>query len=512
MKRLAGSFHCSLVFALSLISAAASVGGAEARFNVTINDDKSGKPVPCRVHLKDPSGNSARAPGLPYFRDHFVCSGEVQLDLPFGNYTYEIERGPEYEMASGSFRVSDRNDQLLTLRLKRLVDMASEGWWAGDLHVHRPVQEIELLMEAEDLHVAPVITWWNNRNNWATNPVPKELLLRFDHNRFSQIMGGEDEREGGALMYFNLKEPIPFSSAKPEYPSPMQFLLQARKHEGVWVDVEKPFWWDAPTWIASGQVDSIGIANNHMCRDQMLANEAWGRARDVQRLPPPRGNGYWTQEIYYHILNCGLRIPPSAGSASGVLPNPVGYDRVYVYVGKNLTYEKWWEGLRAGHSFVSNGPLLRCQANGKLPGQIFTAHEGKELSVDLTATLTARDPISKIEIIKNGRIERAVPFEELKRMGKLGNLKFKESGWFLVRTIADNPKTFRFASTAPFYVEIGDAKHRISKASAQFFLDWVHERKSRVKLDNSAQRAEVMHYHEHAEKFWSDLVSKANAE
>ena len=46
---------------------------------------------------------------------------------------------------------------------------------------------------------------------------------------------------------------------------------------------------------------------------------------------PGRGtqwDGYWTQDIYYALLNCGLRIPPSAGSASGVLPNPVGYNRV----------------------------------------------------------------------------------------------------------------------------------------------------------------------------------------
>jgi len=34
-------------------------------------------------------------------------------------------------------------------------------------------------------------------------------------------------------------------------------------------------------------------------------------------------------------------------------------------------------------------------------------------------------------------------------------VKFNESGWFLVRVITDNPKTFRFASTAPYYVEIG---------------------------------------------------------
>src|SRR5262249_705740 len=81
------------------------------------------------------------------------------------------------------------------------------------------------------------------------------------------------------------------------------------------------------------QIDSIGLANNHMCRDRMYEDEAWGKPRIAERLPAPLGNGYWSQEIYYHVLNCGLRIPPSAGSASGVLPNPVGYDRVYVHVG-----------------------------------------------------------------------------------------------------------------------------------------------------------------------------------
>jgi hypothetical protein len=59
-----------------------------------------------------------------------------------------------------------------------------------------------------------------------------------------------------------------------------------------------------------------------------MATEAWGKPRDSQRLPGPLGNGYWSQELYYHILNAGIRLPPSAGSASGVLPNPVGYNRV----------------------------------------------------------------------------------------------------------------------------------------------------------------------------------------
>jgi hypothetical protein len=72
-----------------------------------------------------------------------------------------------------------------------------------------------------------------------------------------------------------------------------------------------------------------------------------------------------------------LRLPPSAGSASGVLPNPVGYDRVYVQLDGELSYEKWWDGLKLGRVFVSNGPLLRCRANGQWPGHIFKARRGK---------------------------------------------------------------------------------------------------------------------------------------
>lgn len=334
------------------------------RLQITVTEGGRSQSIPCRIHLKNANGKAVRAEKLPFFHDNFVCAGKVELELAPGNYTCEIERGPEYLMRTGSVAITGAATQNLDLKLERLADMAAEGWWSGDLHVHRPLADIELLMQAEDLHVAPVMTWWNAKNEWTRRGPPAALLVQFDRDRFYHVMAGEDEREGGALLYFNLKEPLPIASAKQEYPSPRKFLHEARQHAGVWVDIKKPFWWDMPVWLASGQVDSVGLANNHMCRDQMYDSEAWGRPRDKERLPPPRGNGFWTQEIYYHILNCGLRLPPSAGSASGVLPNPIGYDRVYVQVGPEITYEKWWEGLRAGRSFVSNGPLLRCKANG----------------------------------------------------------------------------------------------------------------------------------------------------
>jgi hypothetical protein len=313
-------------------------------------------------------------------------------------------------------------------------------------------------------------------------------------------------------LYFNLNEPLAIAGAGREYPPPLKFVEQARRHKDVWIDAEKPFWWDVPSWVASGQVDSIGLANNHMCRDRMSETEAWGKPRVAERFPPPRGNGFWSQEIYYHLLNCGLRIPPSAGSASGVLPNPVGYNRVYVHLGRDLDHAKWWQGLRAGRSFVTNGPLLRVRAGGQLPGHVFTGPAGKEVRLEVTADLTSNDPVPFLEIIKDGEVERRVPFREWSRAGTLGTLSFQRSGWFLVRAITDNPRTFRFASTAPYYVEVGETTRRVSKRSAQFFLDWTRERAGRIRLDDPAQRREVLEYHSRAEKFWQDRVASANAE
>ncbi len=484
--------------------------GSELR--LTILDSVTGKPVPCRIHLKDAAGKPVRRGGLPSWHDHFVCDGLAKLELPPGAYSYEIDRGPEYRLATGRLTVAEQTPQEITNRLQRLVDLSKDGWWSGELHVHRPLRDIELLMRAEDLHVAPVITWWNANSEWNKRAVPSTVLVPFDGNRFYHLMGGEDERAGGALLYFNLAQPLPISGAEREYPSPMKFLADAHRLEGVWVDIEKPFWYDTPVWLASGMVDSIGIAHNHMQRDGVMANEAWGRARDRGRFRDPHGNGLWTQEIYYHILNCGLRIPPSAGSASGVLPNPVGYDRLYVHVDGDLTYEKWWQGLKAGRVFVSNGPLLRCRANGQLPGHVFKAETGAGLDLRLEGVLDSRDPVSSVEIVQNGRIIRSFSDSSWKPTGSLGTITFKASGWFLVRAIAAVTNTFRFASTGPFYVEVGPAPERVSRTSAQFFLDWVRERQSQIKINDPRQQDEVLAYQKKAEQFWERKVIHANAD
>ena len=475
---------------------------------------ESGKLLPCRIHLKEASGKPIQAPGLPFWRDHFACAGTVELDVPAGAYHYEIERGPEYAPVIGDLEIKGPETKI-SKTLKRICNLRSQGWYSGDLHVHRSIDDVPLLMQAEDLDFAPTITWWNERNPWKENTLPPDVERTFDSNRHYTIMAGEDEREGGALLYFGLKRPLDLTAQSREFPSPMKFVLEAhQQNPDVWIDVEKPFWWDVPVWLASGQMDSIGLANNHMCRSQMYENEAWGFPRDVQRLPNPTGNGMWTQEIYYHILNCGIRIPPSAGSASGVLPNPVGYNRVYAHLDQPFTSQNWFEAVRRGNTFVTNGPLLIVKVNNTFPGSTFSLKADGKLALTFDAQLITNDFVPKLEVIYNGDVVKSINCQNVTEQRLQFDVEIDQPGWFLIRAITDVQHTFRFASTAPWYVESEDVKSPVKKDSAEFFLELAKQRADRVRtnLTDPGQLRSVIEPHEAAIVFWTNRVHSATHE
>jgi hypothetical protein len=265
-----------------------------------------------------------------------------------------------------------------------------------------------------------------------------------------------------------------------------------------------------PLLVAHGLVDSIEVADGRLLRDGMADGPVTGKPRDGGLYPTSRGYARWIQDIYFKLLECGLRIPPSAGSGSGQSPNPLGYNRVYVHVDEPFSYAAWWENLRAGRVTVTNGPLLRPTVEGRLPGHVFQLAEGQTVRFEIGLTLSTREPISYLEIIRNGRVAHSVPLEQYAQSGRLPPVEFDQPGWFLVRVITDRPDTYRFAMTAPWYVEV-DGRRRVSRSAARFFLDWVYERARRIEL-TGPQRDEVIAYHRAARDFWQRLVDRAGVE
>ncbi len=449
----------------------------EGQLELSVIDRDTGKPIAVRVHLQNvATKRPVRPPGVPVLGDHFVFYDKIELKLPLGSYKFVMERGPEYLVRTGHFTINHYADDRKTVDLKRFVEMAAEGWYAGDLDVYRREPQIELLMQAEDLYVAVLA----DATPSATGPA-QQPVTRFDGTRFFGRRSSDD-------------------------------------------DVTFPFSWDFPLRASANRLESVQVAHRHLLRDGVVDHEADGRPRDRSVYPGLLGNGFWSTDIYYHLLNCGLRLPPSAGSGSGWEPpkatrtagapsvratkpnfNPIGYNRVYALVEGELTWDKWWDAVRAGRTMVTNGPLIHPSVEGHPPGHIFHADAGQTVELELGLSLQTRDKISYLEVIKDGKTAHSARLDQWKENGgKLPPLKFTQSGWFLVRAVADEPATYRFAMTAPYYVQIGD-QPRISRDSARFFVDWCAQRSKDSKLGAS------MDDWRSALEYWTTLLKNANA-
>jgi hypothetical protein len=118
-----------------------------------------------------------------------------------------------------------------------------------------------------------------------------------------------------------------------------------------------------------------------------------------------------------------------------------------------------------------------------------------------------------LEVIHNGKVVKTIDCGEAVAQDLRADVEISESGWFLVRAIAEADETFRFGSTGPYHVELGPKRQHVSRASCEFFRKWVEERIARVtaNVEAEADRANVLQYHERALEFWGERLAGANA-
>lgn len=124
------NFKLVVTFAVIVVSSF-SPAHAAGELTLTIVDSATGKPVPCRMHLRNEKGKPHRATRMLFWHDHFTFPGTVKLKLPPGTYQFEIERGLEYARRSGHFVMEKTSQDQQVLDLPRVCNMADESWWSG---------------------------------------------------------------------------------------------------------------------------------------------------------------------------------------------------------------------------------------------------------------------------------------------------------------------------------------------------------------------------------------------
>ena len=268
--------------------------------------------------------------------------------------------------------------------------------------------------------------------------------------------------------------------------------------------------WDLPMWIASRRLGSLMVLGPPLQADAIRTPSVGWRPHDPELFPGDLGPARWSEAIYFRLLNCGLRLPPLAGSGSGWNSNPVGYNRVYVHLAGPLTEDAWWEGLTAGRVMITNGPLMLPLVNGEMPGHVFRAAQGQQIVLQPSLNLYTREKIDYLELIQDGRIRENIPLKDwVKEQGRLPSVTFDRSGWLIIRAVTDSPRTLRTVMTGPYYVQIGE-QPAVSRQAAEFFREWAQLRKEHLVADQVS--AEVLRFHRAALTYWQQQVDRANVD
>lgn len=449
-----------------------------SRVRVEARDRVSNELVAARLYVTDLSDVPRTPPGVIAYdrRDehHFIANGSVEFELAAGDYRLVVERGTEYLPGSANLSIRPGQTAHHTLSLTRWIDMNRRGWYSGDLHNHRRADEMPALLQAEDLNLAPTLTdWiWEDRNV-ASAPTVSNPFRQVGSRYHYSVLDKEVERleaGPGAVALLGLRSPIPFEGYRLHPPNSV-FAARARA-QGGYIDAEKIVWRDGAALAALGLIDFVGIVHNHFNRhDVELETDRWGMIpKSRPEFHTVGGMPLWSMEVYYHLLNCRFRLPVSAGSASGVKAAPLGYNRVYVHLDKPFSYSAWFESLKAGRSFATNGPMLFLTADGEEPGPPLRGKAPRKVRIRVEA-LSPR-PLDRVEIVVNGRVVRSLSTPDSKgRWVAEMDHTFDRDGWVAARAFEPVARTIRFAHTSPVYIDLG---HPAPAADdARFFLEWI---------------------------------------
>jgi hypothetical protein len=450
---------------------------------LTIKDSASGKPTIARISLQEDGGRFHAPAGSLHRslrgRGHFYADRAAELTVPAGTYRLSGYRGPEYKLASREITVTAGQTHEVMVELERWVHMAKAGWYSGELHIHanygygswfNTPETMRQQCVGEDLNVGNFMVANSDADvvydrpffRGGPDPLSTAENILYWNQEFRSTLWGH-------MTLVNLEqlvEPIftGFAGTTNPHDTPSNADIADRAHwqKGVvnYTHVAQAEDWTKtpyaakaiPIDVALGKIDTLDI------------NNTWAAS-----VP-----------LWYRLLNCGFRVPATAGTdvfLNRIGSNLPGGDRVYVHIDGPLSYQGWIDGLKAGRSFVTSGPMLTFTASGREPGAVLTT--GARPTLRVKATARAHSPLAKAELVHNGKV---IATAQLASDGLTATLDrevtLDRGGWLAFR--ADGPGTgdaatpARHAHTNPVYVEANGVAVR-SAAEARKFLQWIDQ-------------------------------------
>ncbi len=252
---------------------------------------------------------------------------------------------------------------------------------------------------------------------------------------------------------------------------------------------EKVLSYELPATVAHGKVDYLevmGFSDHHV-----------------------------TAGIWYRLLNLGFRLPAGAGTDAmanyASLRGPIGLVRVFLETKGERTPRALLDALKSGRTFVSNGPLLGLEVDGRKPGDSLASTGKKPVRVAMRAPFA----VDRLELVQNGRVIKSFRLAgDRTRFDWSGDIDFEDGGWLLLRAFNDQPNPwvldlYPYATTSPIYFDAPAAPP--APQDAIYFVAWldrvVEAALARGGWNSEREKADTLAYLNHARESYRALAT-----
>jgi TolB protein len=449
------------------LSIKTTIAGKAAAVRMNVLDAQGHPVIPERGAVRSEGQNG---------RVFFYSDGTIELTAPVGKVTVSAVQGFETPEVVMETEISGNRSTTVSLDLDPVWDASANGWYSSDNHFH--------LNYGGTYRMAPGDIVPDLKGEGLDLAYP---LLANLHNRFLQEELWGWSYEAGPIIQFG-------QEIRPHF---LGHVMQVGSDELFW-----PWVW-GPGYQVYGQDDRTNatalrharehgglggyvhpVALNDPLTPETAASVPTGFVADavLGEIDFIELACLWTDEVgtaalWHEVLNIGVPLAASAGS--DVMNDyyrtmAIGSTRVYVKPDKNLTSESFLGALKKGKSFVSNGPLLEFEVQGKGPGEAVDASAG---TVTWSANVHSALPFERLEIFVNGSVVDTLEGNAVSGSKTYqGSLRVPAGGWVTARVLGDNAgwpalDSYLFAESSPvWFGEVGSTDPVAASQSAQNLL------------------------------------------
>jgi hypothetical protein len=487
------------------------VAPAHRRVTLRVMQKGTHRPLTVKLHLHGEAGeylppvDRHRIIDANWFEDYSVdylnagmhsCTyipGETTLDLPLGKVYLEVSKGFEIRPLRKVIGVGPETEEIL-VEVERVLPWRERGWVSADTHVHFLSPNSAMLEgTGEGVNVVNLLasqwgelmtnvgdfdgkTTWGVKEHGGGPDGDGEHLVRVGTENRQHVLGHI------SLLGYNGPIIAPMTTGGPDESAlgdPVEVLLtewarQCKRQGGLVIlpHFPNPRAEHAAS-IVAGQIDGLEMTS-------------WG---DLYSGIDPYSLSDW-----YRYLNCGYFVPAVGGTDKMWAGVAVGAVRTYARVarGEPFTYENWMGAVRRGETFVTYGPLLEFQVEGRPAGtRLNLPASGGTVEVTWdVASVTV--PVTRVDLVVNGEIRES---REVQAGGGSGfwSVRTDKSGWLalLVRGHYPDKREMIAAHSSPVMVVV-EGSDFLPAADALTILEQIEG--SLAYLDTLATRAEEKIY------------------